>query len=388
MIGARYEKGETMDYRRWLSALLLLAGVARAQRLAPVQGNDTTLPDPAQAAIDRLQWDQIPQEDVGAPEQHVYLHYDYMYVPGPNGHSHAPSRAALQMVVEAFKRHHVVLHIDPQPNAIPEIPVISLHTDYPYIVPGAVDLYTLKQTWYPKSKHRFEHYVVFGHYAECATDVQCAQVGLPYGISGLAELPGYYFMVTFGFFADYGIPVPDVVNAGTLMHELGHNLGLHHGGDDDLVQKPNYVSVMNYSYQFGIGVTAVPAATGQQAFTLDPTVPWVTPQDLIIDYSDTVLPPLNEGRRSGNDCADNGLPGMDESAGLPGASPSDILVFYDQSGSGIVYFRSGAGTPVDWNADGVMEQSAFGDVSGDGVCSYLHGYDDWSAVHTHLATQR
>ncbi len=30
------------------------------------------------------------------------------------------------------------------------------------------------------------------------------------------------------------------------MHELGHNLGLRHGGMDDLNCKPNYLSVMNY----------------------------------------------------------------------------------------------------------------------------------------------
>jgi hypothetical protein len=33
------------------------------------------------------------------------------------------------------------------------------------------------------------------------------------------------------------------------MHELGHNLGLLHGGDDDINNKPNYLSIMNYMYQ-------------------------------------------------------------------------------------------------------------------------------------------
>ena len=34
------------------------------------------------------------------------------------------------------------------------------------------------------------------------------------------------------------------------MHELGHNLGLHHGGSVDTNYKPNYNSIMNYRYQF------------------------------------------------------------------------------------------------------------------------------------------
>ena len=37
---------------------------------------------------------------------------------------------------------------------------------------------------------------------------------------------------------------------GTLMHELGHVLGLQHGGDADINHKPNYLSVMNYNWSF------------------------------------------------------------------------------------------------------------------------------------------
>ena len=37
---------------------------------------------------------------------------------------------------------------------------------------------------------------------------------------------------------------------GLLMHELGHNLGLRHGGGDDINDKPNYTSVLNYRYTF------------------------------------------------------------------------------------------------------------------------------------------
>jgi hypothetical protein len=37
---------------------------------------------------------------------------------------------------------------------------------------------------------------------------------------------------------------------GTFMHELGHTLGLSHGGEDGVNFKPNYPSVMNYLFQF------------------------------------------------------------------------------------------------------------------------------------------
>ena len=42
-------------------------------------------------------------------------------------------------------------------------------------------------------------------------------------------------------------------DAGTLMHELGHNLNLRHGGSVNDNCKPNYLSVMNYNLQGGIG---------------------------------------------------------------------------------------------------------------------------------------
>lgn len=41
-------------------------------------------------------------------------------------------------------------------------------------------------------------------------------------------------------------------DGGTILHELGHNLNIHHGGSDDRNCKPNLVSNMNYDLQFGI----------------------------------------------------------------------------------------------------------------------------------------
>ena len=34
------------------------------------------------------------------------------------------------------------------------------------------------------------------------------------------------------------------------MHELGHTLGLRHGGGQNRNRKPNYISLMNYRYSF------------------------------------------------------------------------------------------------------------------------------------------
>lgn len=78
------------------------------------------------------------------------------------------------------------------------------------------------------------------------------------GASGVSlavwEMPVFY--VTLGTYSDGVGSVNE--QAGTFMHELGHNLGLNHGGDqvDDPKKdyfnfKPNYLSIMNYSFQMG-----------------------------------------------------------------------------------------------------------------------------------------
>jgi hypothetical protein len=71
--------------------------------------------------------------------------------------------------------------------------------------------------------------------------------------------PGSDFIVSIGR-RDAGCHLPDLLcettgnrfqQAGTFMHELGHTLGLRHGGNEDTPEyKPNYLSVMNYMWQF------------------------------------------------------------------------------------------------------------------------------------------
>lgn len=76
--------------------------------------------------------------------------------------------------------------------------------------------------------------------------------------SGIAELAGNDFMISLGSFDG------NIGNyheqEGTLMHEIGHNLGLWHGGGDNTNCKPNYLSVMSYARQtndlFGTGADA------------------------------------------------------------------------------------------------------------------------------------
>ena len=64
------------------------------------------------------------------------------------------------------------------------------------------------------------------------------------------EIPGDMFVVALGsLWPELGPTVG--AQTGTVMHELGHNLGLKHGGINHQNYKPNYLSVMNYDFQFG-----------------------------------------------------------------------------------------------------------------------------------------
>lgn len=94
----------------------------------------------------------------------------------------------------------------------------------------------LKAAYFNPLRLPIYRYCIFGH------DNANGSVG------GQAEgSPSNDFMVTVGLLTG----ARDVVIRAQLMnflHELGHTLGLYHGGDDGLIRKPNYNSVMNYMY--------------------------------------------------------------------------------------------------------------------------------------------
>lgn len=83
--------------------------------------------------------------------------------------------------------------------------------------------------------------------------------------------------------ADYAVgTVRD--QSSTIMHELGHSLGLEHRGRDDVNHAPNYLSNMNYAFQAGI--------------------PFATQPGSALDYSRTALPTLTEASLNENTVLD------------------------------------------------------------------------------------
>ena len=97
----------------------------------------------------------------------------------------------------------------------------------------------IKAKYFAAARAPYFHYMVFANQYDG---------GFSSGIS--RGIPAHDFLVTLGSFDG-----TEQQQAGTLMHELGHNIGLRHGGNDDTNYKPNYLSIMNYEYQFyGFGI--------------------------------------------------------------------------------------------------------------------------------------
>ena len=340
-----------------------------------------------------------PAVAANPPTRNIYLHYDYMV--GPD-HSHAPDPRAIALVVEAFRRQGITLHIDPQHTAIPERRVITSGPVDPKCAgPDAVSLGDLKKTHFTPHGNHDWHYAVFAHRAQtpdfahaayCPPDPLCR--GLPEPIStGFAEIGGRNFVVALGAIQEEGASPSIGLQAATLMHELGHNLGLTHGGSAEQVclnQMPNYISVMNYTYQLigGIPFAASPGSAELKACIVDAdcgrgafcehNVDAGLRYCARIDYSARELATLLESSPA------PGIGGMDENVGVGGLpTDTDLVLWFAPGNAQLIAASFG---PIDWNDDGALDTHVAWDVNDDTVEGLLRGFDDWAFVHASLGT--
>jgi hypothetical protein len=269
----------------------------------------------------------LPGMGANPLRKNIFLEYDWFNDGLECGnHSHRPTQAALDMVTNAFASAPVgnpdgttgitVIHDSGQGGHFTGGNVIA---DADGVIADGVngtEFQNHKAANFATNRQGYFHYVLLPH-----------RYNTNSGSSGQAELRGNDLIVSL-YCANSDRNV-----AHTIMHELGHNLGLRHGGDEDCNHKPNYNSVMNYRYQFP-GV--------DNNCTL--------PGDGVLDYSHGSRIDLDELN-------------LNEHAGICGA------VAWDWDGDG----RMEALVTVDINSADSGQNAACG-----GTFTLLQDHDDWA----------
>ncbi|MCC6460203.1 MAG: hypothetical protein IT260_07015 [Saprospiraceae bacterium] len=186
---------------------------------------------------------------------------------------------------------------------------------------GYVDFFACKNRYFDPARLPVFHYCIFGN-------------ARPNGASGRGEIRGNDCLVTLANFPEKNSRTAQI---GTFLHELGHNLGLRHGGIDNAAAdanetfKPNQFSAMNYRYQF----------SGIAAETADTTRPAIA----VHSYSSGMRNSIQEKK-------------LNEHAGI------------------------GDQKPIDFNGNGRLDNPASANTNADTDQTDIHfDYNEWGALH-------
>jgi hypothetical protein len=274
-----------------------------------------------------------------------------------------PRRAALDKVVAAFAKRGIAVHFDagnlfaasfdPQNHNLGgggPVP-FSKAVGFSRSDEAIPSLYDIKSVHMAGARRALFYYMLFG-WSQNADGSG--------GPSGLGEVSGNDSMITLGGFnlgVNNSLQRNLLTNyqAATMMHELGHNLGLRHGGGDSRNLKPNYLSVMNYLYS-PVGLPTLGASEGDR-------------YDLYHDcslYSVLQLqrPPTGDVDAFVLDYSDGTSADLDERS----VSESD----------GLGRPKSGA---VDFNCNMKIDGSNYSqDLNADKSLEVLTDHDDWSSL--------
>lgn len=216
--------------------------------------------------------------------------------------------------------------------------------------PDSANFATLKAANFPNAKRgRVYHYCIWGYLrpngSSGRSDIQFTPGGAVAG-------PGDDFIVTFDPYPAAYQTVRSQVE--TFNHELGHDLGQQHGGNDNNTNKPNYLSVMSYSWQLRTGgvdawrldnPTCAPAYYGV-AGVAEPAGALPAAVGTVTDYSEGMAAPLVENTNTLNE-------------------PNGVC-----------------GQPADWNDDGdQVDVTLNADVDEDGsVNRTVTDFANWRAL--------
>ena len=264
---------------------------------------------------------------LGADPSHkdIFVEVDWMA-------GHSPSQSAINDVKLVFANKGINLYVELS-NVVDHTQFITFDRQ-----PGdqnTVDFDDIKAANFDSNRRQAFHYCIFAH----------RQKEDPIS-SGIGEIVGNDFIVTLG-----ETHFNEANQIGTFMHELGHNLGLLHGGDENTNHKPNYISNMNYLFQFGI----------KQENGLP-----------VFDWSLGTLPDLFELN-------------LNEELGVQGG---DYYTGFIDPSNPIDKIYVMANGPIDWNQNGDIEPWVIENINNDvdeifgfPILWFLHDHNDWGNLN-------
>ena len=292
----------------------------------------------------------------------LFIEVDYM---DSSNEGIIPRRESMQKVIDVFAAKGIHLHIDvgdlfhnteglsPSDmdlgggNSIPFKETTSFDSS------AAISIYDFKRENLALARRLIFHYAVF------------ANSLLNNGGWGLGEVSGNDFFLAMGkanLTSDTTANKNNLINlqAAGFLHEFGHNLGLRHGGDNDTLYKPNYMSTMNYLYQnLGLPSMGVNEASRYHKNQFDLGV--------------TICP---------NSYSD-------------GATSSDFKIGFSSGSGGILDesqisesagFKQPSSTAIDFNCNGSTNEQLSLDVNNSGaIDTSLHDYNDWGNIKSYFA---
>ena len=320
----------------------------------------------------------------------IFIEMDYMLHDqnsGPQANDDPgmiPQRAALERVRKAFKDRGIAIHLDvgslfhQAKGTSPDDFDLGGGQPVPYReklsfrsaagLTGIANVYDYKRRYMHFARRQVFHYMIFGYRQPAPYD----------GSSGIAELPGNDFIVTLG---GWGLNAQNArarnvltnTQAGTILHEFGHNLGLRHGGSDHDNYKPVYLSSMNYLFQTdGLPDTAS-ASAGDRYYRAHLGCGSDDPKDC--------PPPPGCARY---------VPDGSEPQDSPTSAPETFRIDYsDGQGGNIneeaVDERKGYGRPgsaaIDFNCDGVISTTPITyNIDDVPDLTVLRDYNDWQNI--------
>ena len=268
----------------------------------------------------------------GAKPKHKDVLIEVDYYPGLK-----PKAAAINKVAKAFsdapvnnpdgkKGINLIIDVNQQ--------IAAADVDN-NLSPAWTDFDVIKNKYYKSRRNKLFHYALFANRYNGGSS------------SGLSRgIPAHDFIVTLGNWSTPGGTLQQ--QAGTLMHEFGHNLGLRHGGNENANYKPNYLSIMSYSYQLrGLRFNGA---------------------DGYLDYS----------RLRINSVMENSLNEFAAFSGFAGTTEANLAHYGVRYRNG--WLSGNASLNLDFDRDGIIEFLVSADLDGDGNTSdtFSASQNDWN----------